>query len=223
MTGACNVAHNVCEWTWNRLTLTDIWKAAMQSEEEKLLDKLRKIEALFAGATTPGERDAAWHARERVMARLREFEVAEPPVEYRFSLSNTWSKRLFLALIRRYGLRPYRYPRQRRTTVRVRVPRRFVNEVLWPEFQALNTVLSTYLDEVADRVIAEAMQAGSFEDEDEESPQGALDFDPGSVSPPSDETFAQNPTNEGGADPQVSAQNPTKGKAPWKKRRGRRR
>ena len=50
------------------------------STESQLREKLRKIEALFAGAGTTGERLAAEAALERVRARLTELghkEVAE--------------------------------------------------------------------------------------------------------------------------------------------------
>lgn len=52
-------------------------------DEAKLIDTLRKIEALFEGATTDGERTAAAEARNRIRARLEEIETASPPVEYR--------------------------------------------------------------------------------------------------------------------------------------------
>jgi len=39
-------------------------------DEAKLLEKLRFIEALFAGATTDGERIAAGEARKRIQLRL---------------------------------------------------------------------------------------------------------------------------------------------------------
>ncbi len=42
--------------------------------EGELKEKLRKIEALFAGAATAGERHAAQAALERIMAKLREME-----------------------------------------------------------------------------------------------------------------------------------------------------
>jgi hypothetical protein len=38
--------------------------------DEILRDKLRKIEALFAGAATPGEKAAAGAAAERIRQRL---------------------------------------------------------------------------------------------------------------------------------------------------------
>jgi hypothetical protein len=135
----------------------------LMSTESQLRDKLRKIEALFAGAGTSGERLAAEAALERVRARLRELGRQDPPVELQISLSDQWSRRLFLALCRRYGLDPYRYHRQRRNTVMVRAPRRFVDQVLWPEFSELNCALQAYLHEVTLRVIREDVYADASE------------------------------------------------------------
>jgi hypothetical protein len=122
-------------------------------DEAQLRDKLRKIEALMAGAGTAGERMAAEAALERLRARLAETQRRDRPVEMQFSLADQWSRRLFLALCRRYGLSPYRKPRQRLTTVMLRVPKDFVDHVLWPEFQELNVALVHYLDQVTLRVI----------------------------------------------------------------------
>ena len=140
--------------------------------ESSLIDKLRRIEALFAGATTPGERDAAEAARGRILERLRSLEQADPAVEYQFTMPDVWRKRVFVALLRRYGLRPYRYKRQRTTTVMVRVSARFVDETLWPEDEQLSLELYTFLDEVTERVISEAIHKDTS-DVDELAP-GAL-------------------------------------------------
>jgi len=108
------------------------------SEEAVLREKLRKIEALFAGAGTVGERVAAEAALGRVQARLAELQGRDKTIEMQFSLRDQWSRRLFLALCRRYGLKPYRLYRQRLTTVMLRVPQAFVDQVLWrqcPEFR----------------------------------------------------------------------------------------
>ncbi len=94
--------------------------------EDKLIDKLRRIEALFAGAKTNGERDAADRARQRIQERLKNIQRADPPVEHKFRLNDIWQRQVFVALLRRYGIRPYRYSGQRHTTVMARVPRRFV-------------------------------------------------------------------------------------------------
>jgi hypothetical protein len=127
--------------------------------QSQLRDKLRKIEALFAGAGTAGERLAAGAALERVRAKLAEIERQEPPVEMQFSFPDTWSRQLFTALCRRYGLNPYRYHRQRRTTVMVRAPKRFLEQVLWREFKDLNADLQAYLHEVTLKVIREEVFA----------------------------------------------------------------
>lgn len=132
-------------------------------DESTLIDKLLKIEALFAGATTPGEQAAAAHARERIVERLRVLSVEDPPIEYKFTMPDEWSRKVFLALLRRYGLKPYRRYRQRYTTVMVRVPARFVDETLWPEYQRLDDELRRYLCEVTDRVVTQVLQADSSE------------------------------------------------------------
>jgi hypothetical protein len=124
----------------------------------RLIEKLERIENLFADrAATVGEKAAAGEARERIRQRLAEFTVMEPPIEYTFALRNPWSHRLFVALLRRYNIQPYRYARQRHTTVVARVPARFVNETLWPEFVELDRTLQSYLTEETNRVIAESI------------------------------------------------------------------
>lgn len=134
-------------------------------QEQDLIDKLRKIERLHAGATTPGEQDATAAAIARIRRRLGEVERVEKPVEYRFRMNDDWSKKLFIALLRRYGLKPYRYARQRHTTVMVRVPRSFVNDTLWPEYLELSDTLRKYLTEITDRVIAEGVHRDTGEEE----------------------------------------------------------
>jgi hypothetical protein len=133
------------------------------SEETQLREKMRKIEALFAGAGTEGERLAAGAALTRVRARLAALQRDAPPVEMQFSLSDQWSRRLFLALCRRYGLAPYRLHRQRLSTVMLTAPRRFVEEVLWPEFEELNLALLQYLNAVTLRVIREEVHGDARE------------------------------------------------------------
>src|SRR5712671_2899597 len=73
------------------------------STESQLREKLRKIEALFAGAGTAGERLAAEAALERVRERLTELGRQDPSIEMQFSMPDQWSRHLFLALCRRYG------------------------------------------------------------------------------------------------------------------------
>jgi hypothetical protein len=125
------------------------------STESELREKLRKITALFEGATTLGERSAAAAAIERVRKALGEMGQTERPVEMQFTLSDQWHRRLFSALCRRYGLAPFRYKRQRHTTLMVRVPRSFVDKTLWPEYLELAQALEEYLNEATERIIRE--------------------------------------------------------------------
>ena len=78
---------------------------------------------------------------------------------------------MFIALCRRYGLRPYRYPRMRRQSVMVRAPETFLNTVLWPDFQEINAALHDYLAQVTNRVIREAVYKDTGDAEEVPEPE----------------------------------------------------
>ena len=124
-------------------------------DERSLFEKLRKIEELIARPGTAGEGLAAAEARQRLMDRLAGLQKSDPPIEFRFSMRDSWSRQLFLAILRRYGLKPYRYRGQRYTTVMVRCPRSFVNRTLWPEYLEIKGALDEYLMEATERIIRE--------------------------------------------------------------------
>jgi hypothetical protein len=132
-------------------------------DRHKLFETLRKIEALYAGAATPGERDAAASARERIRARLKSIGEQERSEEYRFSMDNAWSRKIFVALLRRYGIEPYRYSRQRRTTVMARVPRSFVQQTLMPEFEEMNRALVQHLERITDEILSQEISDDTSE------------------------------------------------------------
>ena len=137
----------------------------MAMTEQQLRERLRKIAALFDGAITVGEREAAAAALRRVKQSLDTLnpsgrpspsaDFAEPLVEMQFSLSDRWQRLLLSALCRRYGLTPYRYRRQRYTTLMVRVKRSFLDRILWPEYVELRDALDEYLAAATDRIIRE--------------------------------------------------------------------
>jgi hypothetical protein len=138
------------------------------TDEEQLRQKLRKIAALFEGATTAGERNAALAAIERVKQTLASMAKTERPVELQFTLPDRWQRRLFTALCRRYGLEPFRYKRQRYTTVMLRVPRSFLDVTLWPEYLQLKFALDSYLNEATERIIRDEV----FRDDEEAQERG---------------------------------------------------
>ena len=116
-------------------------------DDEELRAKLAKVEALFREAAGPGERAAAAAAMDRLQGRLGSSDGdREPEVELKFSLPDMWSVRLFIAVCRKHGVRPYRYARQRRTTVMVRAPERDFDREVWLEFSMLHTELEIYLE-----------------------------------------------------------------------------
>ena len=144
----------------------------MMTPEQSLREKLRKIETLFAGAATDGERVAAGAAADRIRARLGTAAGKEKTIEVKFSIPDMWSRQLFVALCRRYGLHPFRYRRMHRQTIIIRAPKSFVDEVLWPEFEELSAALTAYLSEITERVIREEVHGETGEaDEVDEPPR----------------------------------------------------
>jgi hypothetical protein len=137
--------------------------------DEILRDKLRKIEALFAGAATPGEKAAAGAAADRIRKRLGQAAGKEKSIEMKFSIPDVWSRQLFIGLCRRYGLRPYRRPRMHRQSIMLMGPKSFIEQVLWREFQELNSALVAYLSEITEKVIREEVhrETGDAEELDE--------------------------------------------------------
>lgn len=128
-------------------------------DQASLEQRLRKIEALFAGTTSDGEREAARLAAERIRARLADWRRMEGDVVMSYSLPDPWKRQLFVALCRRYGLQPYREYRQRASTVMLRAPTPFHNNTLWPEYLALAAELDKALSELTARVVREAIHA----------------------------------------------------------------
>jgi hypothetical protein len=125
---------------------------------DKLIEKLRKVEALRHRGATIGERAAAEAAHKALLARLEQLREAEPPVEQKFTFADSWSRRLFSALCRHFGLEPYRYKGQRYTTVMLSAPTKFVDEELWPMYLEYSDILEEHLDEVTQQVIARVFE-----------------------------------------------------------------
>jgi hypothetical protein len=65
----------------------------------------------------------------------------EKPLDFKITLADGWSRKLFVAPCRRCGLSPFRRRGRRYTTVMVNAPASFVGTVLWPEFNEVNSLL----------------------------------------------------------------------------------
>lgn len=90
-------------------------------------------------------------AEERA-AVLAERSRREAEIEWRCSIPRTVSQRVFGAVCLRYGLVIY-VRRRSSSTKCVRVPRGFLCEVLWPEFEAISEVVEDAICDAIERVI----------------------------------------------------------------------
>ena len=140
--------------------------------DEIFRDKLRKIEALFAGAGNTGREGYSWGqwAPPCLRQRLGQTAGKEKSIELKFSIPDVWSRQLFIALCWRYGLRPYRHPRMHRQSILIKAPKSFMEQVLWPEFQELSAALVAYLSEITDKVIREEVHKETGEAEEVDEP-----------------------------------------------------
>jgi hypothetical protein len=130
-------------------------------DQDDIREKLAKLEALFSRGATAGERAAAGAALERLQSRLDMDAPSkdEPIIELQYSLPDLWAVRLFIALCRKHDVKPYRYPRQRRTTVMVRVQQTSFEQTIAREFQTLHRELTIYFNETLNHLIANVMQS----------------------------------------------------------------
>lgn len=130
---------------------------------EDLLERIKKIEALIFGAQTDGEKQAAISAKERILKKYPELEIHKNPKEYALYTQDNWHKKLLLALCHKYGVKPYRYYRQKYTTVMVRINEDFLNKVLWQEYQEYSAHLEKLVEEITDELISKIHK---YEEED---------------------------------------------------------
>jgi uncharacterized protein YfdQ (DUF2303 family) len=84
-------------------------------------------------------------------------------------MPSNWHKKLLIAICRKYEVKPYRYYRQKYTTVMVRVDEAFMNQVLWKEFQQYSRLMEELVSEITDDLISKIHQH-----EDEDLIQGEL-------------------------------------------------
>lgn len=139
--------------------------------EDQLRDKLRKIEALYAGAKTAGEKSAAGAAADRIRIKFEKASKQERAEEFKFSIPDPWSRQLFIALCRRYGVKPFRYTRMHQQSVIIRAPASFVRITLWPEFEELSSALTTHLHEITTKIIREEIHEATQDAEERNEPR----------------------------------------------------
>jgi hypothetical protein len=134
--------------------------------ENSLREKLRKIEAPFARAATSGEKAAADAAADRIRRQFETASKTEPCQEHKLSMPDPWSRQLFMALSRRYGVRPFRDSRIHRQPVLINAPASFVRDVLRREFEELSDALTRHLLEITEKIIREEVHAATGDAEE---------------------------------------------------------
>jgi hypothetical protein len=97
-------------------------------------------------AALPDVRDAR--------TRLAELKAREAPVECQLTL-DPWLGTLILARLKQYGVEPFRYAKQRVTTIMVRVPPTFADEILMPDLERLSKTGQAYFADATQRLVAD--------------------------------------------------------------------
>ena len=125
-------------------------------KEPDLVMRLRQVEARLAPPDRSGDGPGP-DPRARILQRLDAIAVTDPPMEHHFSVRDPAERRLLTALLRRYGLTPYRYPRQGPRDVMVRMPLSFESELLYPLLEAMKQEWADFRVAAIERVAGEAL------------------------------------------------------------------
>jgi hypothetical protein len=86
-------------------------------------------------------------------AELARWRERQPDTKHALSVPTAATQRLLALVCSRYGLRVYRAPRQRSTTICVDAPAGFVREVLWPPFNSMALMLEEQTHQLLERVV----------------------------------------------------------------------
>jgi len=112
---------------------------------------------LLAETKSDGERQAAEHARNRILQRLKD-ELDSTLIEEAVSFPSPWEKQLFVAICGKYQIHTYRYKRQKYTTVMFRANKGFFEKVLRPEYQKYSRLLRNLLSDIMSDLISKIHQ-----------------------------------------------------------------
>lgn len=134
-------------------------------DEDALVKKLHEIERELSGSA-----EVDVEACRRELAAWRE---REPDREFRVSVPTPGAQCVLFGWCQRYGLEPYRTPRQRKTTFSVRAPEGFMSEVMGPRVEAMAYLIDRAAAEAAQRIV-ERWSGMPLSEHQEATPQGEL-------------------------------------------------
>ncbi len=105
-----------------------------------VLRQLREAETRVAtGWVGRRGQEAPAAALRELLAEQRQAGHAEIAVKVR--QEDPYLRAFFMTLCRRYGLEPYREPRQHRTSLMLKVPEPFLRDVFWPLYQTCTDIV----------------------------------------------------------------------------------
>ncbi|MEA3514414.1 MAG: hypothetical protein U9R34_02985 [Nanoarchaeota archaeon] len=133
--------------------LNELNRISDDGYNEYILKKIKKIERLIEGANSDGEKNAAINAKKRLEGKRYKKE-AEDLIEYRISTEDLWHKKLFVALCRKHNYKPYRYYRQKYTTVMIRISKHYLDNVLWKEYLEYSKQLTSLVEDITNEIIS---------------------------------------------------------------------
>src|SRR5688572_30557595 len=99
--------------------------------EEALAAAFRACEIKHASRLGGTVADAD-EARLRIRAHVQQSQQALDVQEFQCPAMSAWEMLVLHSLLKRYGLQPYRYRKQRKSTVLVRISKGLMNNCLWP-------------------------------------------------------------------------------------------
>ena len=110
------------------------------------VEQLQSIERQYAPPNAAADPSA-------FVTELEAWRRQEPDREEVCSTGDATGAWLLLRLCARYGLKPFREPKQKPTTITVRAPQRFMTKVLWPQLQAMARVFAAAKADVANEIV----------------------------------------------------------------------
>ena len=108
------------------------------------LDKLYKVEIAMTFSDEEEEMCPVLAELKKMRAQTR---VVGPIVEHVLHFENTYWKNLFVAICKRFELKPFRYSNQKPTTMVVHVSDTLMTEELWPSFKRCERICNEFKEQ----------------------------------------------------------------------------
>ena len=121
---------------------------------QNILERIKKVEALIAWATSKWEKNAAEATKKRILEKYPQIEILKDITEIKITSLEKSDKKLLKAISRKYWLEPYRYYRQKYSTLIINCNVWFFDEILWPEYIRNRDILDNLVDDITWDIIS---------------------------------------------------------------------